>query len=55
MIKTFSQTENGPCEIGAQLTEGNNYEAWKSSLDVFDPFFGLDNAQNTDSAQLQTF
>lgn len=47
MIKTFSQTQNGPCEIGAQLTEGNNYEAWQSSLDVFDPFFGLDNAQNT--------
>ena len=49
MIKTFSQTENGHCEIGAQLPviEGNDYETWQTSLDVFVPFFGLDNAQNT--------
>lgn len=47
MIKTFSQTENDPCEIGAQSIEGNNYETRQSSLDVFVPFFGLDNAQNT--------
>lgn len=41
MIKTFSQTENGPCEIGAQSIEGNNYETRQSSLDVFVPFLAL--------------
>jgi len=49
MIKTVSQTENCPREIGAQLPviEGNDYEMRQTSLVILFTVFVLDHAQNT--------